>query len=346
MSRAWSVLALSAAGLWACTTVYSEAPPAPIAVPVGAVPVALAASPDGRTVVSVSHPATVSLIDVLKGAEIVRLKASLRSAKDRLVDATFGSAGVVWVTSTGGEVFSIDLQRPKLRRVLRTEEPLQLTAIVWDDARSRVIVGDVEGSIHVLQKGTLREIHSCAAPVVDLERHGKRLCFIAAEGGIGPTNSYLGAYDLAEDETLFEHEFKDHAFGDLAVTADRIWVAEFGGARLLEFTVEGKRIATRYLSPDAEETEDGDAAKAAAVAVPRFAIAHVAASKDRVVIASSDKTERRILEYKRTAHGFTTLPSGQYAVPGACTVFSRLGPLGFAAGVGRQVSLFPNAKPR
>jgi hypothetical protein len=206
----------------------------------------------------------------------------------------------------------------------RTEEPLHLTAVAW--ARSRAFVGDIRGGLHALSGGALHEVLSFDAPIVDLETDGDMLYITTAEGGIGPTNSYLVAYDVASAGLVWDRSFEDHALGDMSIAGGRIWAAEFGDFRLLELTLGGERLATRYLSGGT---------------LPRFALDQVAASDTRVVIASAEDSERRVLEYRKGVEGFATLPSAQYAVPGPCTALCLLGAWGLAAGVGDHVILIP-----
>ncbi len=310
------------------------------AIAVGAEVVALVASPDGETVVSVNHPATVSLIDVAARREVARVEAQLRSSGDRLVDVAFDSrTRTAWIVSNGGEIFSLHLDSQVLRLRFRTDEPLYLTAVAWDEGRSRALVGDLEGGVHALDGDALHQIYLSDMPIAELEVHGNRLYFTAAEGGMGPTDSYFGAYDLAAGDWLFIHSFEDHTFWDVSVAGERIWVAETWNFRLLEFTVHGGQLATRYMDGETLGPDGHELGRYAGV--PHFAIDQVAASHARVVIASGENSERRILEYRRAAGGFPSLPVAQYTVPGSANALCLLGEWGLAAAVGEEVLLIP-----
>lgn len=316
------------AGLAACAD-ETDTPHRQV-VPVGSEPMAVAATADGRTVVSVNYPAAVSVVDVRAGREAARVEAPLRSPEDRLVDVAIDPrAKTAWVASNGGEIFSVDLASHAIRPRCRSKEPLALSAVAWDADRSRVWVGDSRGGIHWLDGSELRELFTFDAWIVDLQVHGPVLFFTATEGPVvGDANSSFGAYDLAAGDWLFDRMFEAHSLGEMSVAGDRLWIAESGRFRLLEFTVQGRQIATRYLDPP-----DG--------LVPGFAIDQVAASHAQVVIASAERSAQRILAYRKASGGFRSLPDAQYAVPGSCTALCLVGEWGLAAGVGDDVVLIP-----
>lgn len=319
------------------------------AIPVGSTPVALAAALDGHIVVSVNISGTLSVIDVHSHREVARLDVPLKASHDRLVDVAVDSRGThAWAISNGGEIFSADLESRRVRLRFRSPEALPLSAVAWDEERKRVLVGDRNGGIHALHGETLDPIFSSAdQAIMDIRVRRSVLYFLSAGGpDVGEGISGFGAVDLAADRLVFEHVLEGMFVTTLSVAGNRVWVAEMEKDRLLEFTVHGRLVATRNLSSIAFGPDGRVLGENGGRRLPEFQVDLVAASRERVIVASGETSARLVLEYPATAGDFPTLPVAQYEIPDSCIALCLLGKWGFAVALTKNVMLIGHSEAR
>lgn len=294
-------------------------------VEVGESPEGLLLAHRGRTLVSLNTgDASLSLISLSLLRETARIALPMTQRRNpkgqgygHVVDfAVDPDTDTVWVVSNVGHVFSVDLGTLSARAWV-DHPKLEFMAAEWDPQGKRLFIGSTGGDIYEFAaNGSLKRLVSVSGglTVTDLEMHGGRLFYLSSTGGMifgeGEYDSAFGAVDVKKGELVFETLLERGFLTDMTVSEGRVWAADLGTERLLEFSTAGKLLATRSIP-----------------GMSRF----VDSSWDRVIVErtggrwfspagvelSTSRHRSRataILEYPRVAGGIPTCPARAYPV--------------------------------
>ncbi|MHC4550691.1 MAG: YncE family protein [Planctomycetota bacterium] len=276
-------------------------------VPVGESPEFLLLAPGGHELLCLNTgDHSLSWIDLRSRRETARLRLPFapKGEGDRAYGHLSGfkvdlETGTIWVVSNVGHIFSIDPETRAATTRFRDYD-YEFSALAWDPRRHRLLVGTYGGMIYEFSKGRLNSIVERYMVISGMRRHGSLLFYMAGRGAVfgeGDFDSAIGVLDLRTDKLLFEPMLERGVVSDLAVSDDgRVWAADFGTERLLEFSTKCELRATRT--------------------IPDYLPTDVETAGDRLLVAQGGTPIQPVLEYRRAAGGMPTSPVLEFPLPG------------------------------
>jgi hypothetical protein len=275
-------------------------------IQVGESPEFLLLAPGGRELLCLNTgDHSLSWIDLRSRRETARLRLPFTPKGDG--ERAYGhlsgfkveaETGTIWVVSNVGHIFSID---PETRAATTrfSDYDYEFSALAWDPRRRRLLVGTYGGVICEFSEGRLNSIVERDMVISRMRRHGSLLFYMAIRGAVlgeGNFDSAIGALDLRTDKLLFEPSLERGVVSDLAVSDDdRVWVADFGTERMLEFSTRCELRATRT--------------------IPDYLPTDVETAGDRLLVAQGGTPIQPVLEYRRAAGGIPTSPVLEFPLP-------------------------------